>query len=75
METTLDNRVIELVISSEFARKIGFKSKKIERPIYVKKNVNRTFNKDGLIEYTVEANIYYQRYKEKIEIDMIEEQK
>ena len=31
---------------------------KIERPIYVR-NVDRTFNKKGLIENIVEINIYY----------------
>ena len=47
---------------------------KIERPIYVR-NVDRTFNKKGLIENIVEINIYYQRYRERIKIDVIEGQK
>ena len=34
IETLLDSRAIELVISSEFARKQIFKLKKIEKPIY-----------------------------------------
>ena len=34
-----------------------------------------TFNKKGLIENTIEVNIYYQEYKEKTEINIIEEQK
>jgi len=33
------------------------------------------FNKEGLIEHTVEVNIYYQEYKERTEIDVIEGQK
>ena len=45
-----------LVMSLEFARKQGFKLKKIERSIYVR-NVNRTFNKERPIENTVEVNI------------------
>ena len=57
-------------MSSEFARKQGFKLKKIERPIYVR-NVNSSFNKKELIEYMVEVYIYYQEYKERIEIDII----
>jgi len=39
------------------------------------KNIDKTFNKEELIEYTVKIDIYYQRYREKIEIDIIEEQK
>ena len=48
--------------------------KKIERPIYIR-NVNRIFNKEGPIEHTVKVNIYYQRYRERIEINVIEGQK
>ena len=58
VEVLLDNEITELVMSSEFARKQGFKLKKIKRPIYVR-NINRTFNKERLIEYIVEVNIYY----------------
>ena len=58
MEALLDSGAMELVMSSEFARKQRFKLKKIENPIYVK-NVNGTFNKEGPIENTIEVNIYY----------------
>ena len=58
------------MISLDFARKQGFKLKKIKRPIYVR-NMNSSFNKKGSIEYTVEINIYYQWYRERIEIDVI----
>ena len=58
VEALLDSRVTGLVISSEFARKWGFKFKKINRPIYVR-NVNGSFNKEGSIEHMVEVNIYY----------------
>jgi len=43
----LDSGATGLVMSSEFARKQGFKLKKIERPIYMR-NVNGTFNKEIL---------------------------
>jgi len=59
-----------LVMSSEFVRKQEFKLKKIERPIYVR-NVDGFFNKEGLIEHTAEVNIYHQRYRKKMEIDVI----
>ena len=74
VEVLLDSGVIGLVISLEFARKQGFKLKKIERPIYMR-NVDGSFNKKGPIEYMVEVNIYYQGHKKRIEIDIIGEQK
>ena len=74
VEELLDGKAMGLVISSEFARKQRFKLKKIERLIYVR-NVDGTFNKKGPIEHTVEVNIYYQRHRERMEIDVIEGQK
>ena len=58
VEVLLDSGATELVMSSEFVRKQGFKLKKIERLIYIR-NVDGTFNKERLIEYIVEVNIYY----------------
>jgi len=58
VEVLLDSGVMGLVMSSEFVRKQGFKLKKIERLIYVR-NVDGFFNKEGLIEHTVEVNIYH----------------
>ena len=48
VEVLLDSRATGLVMSSEFARRQGFKFKIIERPIYIR-NVNGTFNKEGPI--------------------------
>ena len=61
-------------MSSEFAKKQGFKLKKLERPIQVR-NVDGSFNKEGPIENTVEVNIYYQEHRERTEIDVIGGQK
>ena len=74
VEALLDSSATELVMSSKFARKQEFKLKKINRSIYVK-SVDGSFNKEELIEHTVEVNIYYYRHRERIEIDMIEGQK
>jgi len=76
VETLLDSKAIGLVMSSEFARKQGFKLKKIERSIYIR-NVDRKFNnnKKRPIENTVKVNIYYQEHRERIVIDVIREQK
>jgi len=39
------------------------------------RNVDRIFNKKKPIEYIVEINIYYQGHRERIEINVISEQK
>jgi len=48
--------------------------KKIEKPINVR-NVDRMFNKKGPIKHTVEVNIHYKEYRERIKIDVIGKQK
>jgi len=58
VEALLDSSATGLVMSSEFAKKQGFKLKKLERPMQVR-NVDGSFNKEGPIENTVEVNIYY----------------
>ena len=70
VEALLDSRATRLVISSELAKKQGFKLKKLERPINTR-NVDELLNKEGLIENTVEVNIYYQGHRERTEIDII----
>ena len=74
VEVLLDSGATGLVMSSEFAKKQGFKLKKLERLMNIR-NVDGSLNKERLIEYTVEVNIYYQGYREKMEIDMIGGQK
>ena len=54
----LNSGATGLVMSSEFAKKQEFKLKKLERPMNVR-NVDRSLNKEGPIEYMVEVNIYY----------------
>ena len=74
VEALLDSGATELVMSSEFARKQGFKLKRLERPMHVR-NVDGSLKKEGPIEYTVEVNIYYQGHREKMEINVIGGQK
>ena len=71
VEVLLDSRVMDLIMSSEFTKKIRFKLKKIKRLVYIR-NVNEIFNKERLIEYTMEVNIYYQKYKKRTKIDIID---
>jgi len=74
VEALLDSGAMGLVMSLEFARKQEFKLKKIDRLIYVR-NVDGSFNQEGPIKHTVEVNIYYQEYRERMEIDVIGGQK
>jgi len=74
VEALLDRGATGLVMSSEFARKQGFKLKKLERLMYVR-NVDGSLNKERPIEHMVEVNIYYQGHRERTEIDVIGEQK
>ena len=74
VEALLNSGATELVMSSEFARKQGFKLKRLERPMPVR-NVDGSFNKEGPIENTVEVNIYYKGHVERTEIDVIRGQK
>jgi len=74
VEALLDSRATGLVMSSEFAKKQGFKLKKLERPINVR-NVDGSLNKEGPIENMVEVNIYYQGHRERTEINVIGGQK
>ena len=67
VEALLDSGATGLVMSSEFARKQGFRMKKLERPIQVR-NVDGSFNKEGPIENTVEVNIYYKGHVERTEV-------
>ena len=70
VEALLDSGATGLVISSEFARKQGFKLKKLERLVNVR-NIDRSLNKEGPIEHTVEVNIYFKGHRERMEIDVI----
>jgi len=74
VEVLLDSGATRLVISSEFAKKQGFKLKRLERLINVR-NVDGLLNKERSIENTIEVNIYYQEHKERTEIDIIGRQK
>ena len=56
-------------MSLEFVRK-----KKLKRLIYIR-NVDSIFNHEGLIEHTVEVELFYKEHKERTEIDIIGGQK
>ena len=56
VEALLDSGATKLVMSLKFTRKQRFNLKKMERPIYMR-NIDKMFNKERLIENTVEVNI------------------
>ena len=70
----MDSGATGLVMSSEFAKKQGFKLKRLERPINIR-NVDGSLNKEGPIEHTVKVNIYYQGHRKRTEINVIGGQK
>jgi len=74
VEVLLDSGAMGLVISLEFARKQGFKLKKLDRLMNVR-NMDGSLNKERPIEHMVEVNIYYQDHRERTEIDVIGGQK
>ena len=74
VEALLDSGATGLVMSSEFAKRQGFKLKRLERLMNVR-NIDGSLNKERPIKYTVKVNIYYQGYKERIEINVIRGQK
>ena len=74
VEALLDSRATGLVMSSEFAKRQGFKLKKLEKPMNVR-NIDGSLNKEGPIEHTVAVNIYFKGHRERTEIDMIGGQK
>ena len=74
VEALLDSGVMGLVMSSELAKKQGFKLKKLEGLMNVR-NVDGSLNKKGPIENMVEVNIYYQGHRERMEINVIGGQK
>jgi len=74
VEVLLDSGVTGLVMSSEFAKRQGFKLKRLKRPMQVR-NIDGLFNKEGPIEYIVKINIYFRGHRERTEIDVIGGQK
>jgi len=55
---------MELVMSSEFARKNKSRKKKLDRLIYVR-NVNINFNHERPIKHMVEVELFYRGNKDR----------
>jgi len=73
-EALLDSGAMGLVMSEKFARRHKFKRIKLERPVYVR-NIDGMLNYTESIVDTVEVEIFFKRYKERILIDVIGGQK
>ena len=74
VKALLNSNIIVLMISSKFTRKNKFKKKKLDRLIYIR-NIDNILNHKRLIEHIVEIELFYRGHKEKIEIDVIKDQK
>ena len=74
VKALLNSNIIVLMISSKFARKNKFKKKKLDRLIYIR-NIDNILNHKRLIEHIVKIELFYRGHKEKIEIDVIKDQK
>ena len=74
VDALLDSKATGLVISEEFVRKHRFRRMKLERLVYMR-NMDGTLNYAGQIVDTVEVEIYFKGHKERMSIDVIEEQK
>ena len=61
-------------MSKEFARKYRFRRAKLERLIYMR-NIDEMLNYTELIVDIVEVEIFFKGYKERMSIDVTEEQK
>ena len=49
-------------MSLEFTRKNRFKTRRLERLIYVR-NINSIFNYEGLIEYRLEVELFFKEQR------------
>jgi len=67
VEALLDSGATGLVMSLKFARKQGFKLKKLDRSMYVR-NMDGSLKKEGPIKHMVEVSIYYQEHRERTEM-------
>ena len=73
-EALLDSGAMGLVISEEIPKKHRFRRTKLERPVYIR-NVDGMLNYAGPIVDTVEVEIFFKGYKERMSIDVIGGQK
>ena len=73
-EALLDSGATGLVKNEKFARRHKFRRTKLKKPVYVR-NIDSMLNYAEPIVDTVEVEIFFKEYKEKILIDIIGGQK
>ena len=69
VKALLDNGATGIFMDKDFAEEQGFKLEKLDRPVEVK-NVDRTSNEGGRIEYEVQCNMYFEGHVERIRVDV-----
>ena len=73
-EKLLREVIIKIGLKQENDKKGIIVKVLLDRPIYVR-NINSTFNYKESIEYIVEIKLFYKEHKDKMEINIIGEQK
>ena len=69
VKALLDSRATGIFMDKEFAEEQGFKLVKLDKLVEVK-NVDRTDNNGGRIEYKIECNMYFEGHIERIRINV-----
>jgi len=65
VKTLLDSGTTSLFINTKFAKKKGFKLKKLKTCLLVR-NIDRTVNVRGAITHQVECNMFFKGHTEKV---------
>ena len=69
VKALLDSGATGIFMDKEFAEEQGFKLEKLDEPVEVK-NVDRTNNNGGRIEYKVQCNMYFEGHIKRIRVDV-----
>ena len=69
VKALLDSGAIGIFMDKEFTEEQGFKLVKLDKPVEVK-NVDRTDNNGGRIEYKIKCNMYFEGHVERIRVDV-----
>jgi len=69
VKALLDSGATGLFMNMTFAKKKGFKMKRLKNPLLVK-NVDGTVNIGGVIMHQVECNMFFKGHVERVRMDM-----
>ena len=69
VKALLDSGEMGIFMNKEFVEEQGFKLEKLDKPVEVK-NIDRTDNNGGRIEYEIQCNMYFEEHVERIRVDV-----